>query len=70
MADEAPKPSSDTDGDDQMHGFLTRAMREADGDPRSRWSASMRPWRLMGAMWLARGASKEKSQTLTGRASA
>lgn len=39
MADEAPKPSSDTDGDDQMHGFLTRAIREADARP----SFSMEP---------------------------
>jgi hypothetical protein len=33
MADDSTKPSSDTDGDDQMHGFLTRAIREADARP-------------------------------------
>ncbi len=33
MADDATKPSSDTDADDPVHSFLTRAMREADARP-------------------------------------
>jgi hypothetical protein len=39
MADDATRPSGDTDKDDQMHGLLARAMREADARP----SFSMEP---------------------------